>query len=117
MLIEQVVKQYLDGVFTGEGSDEGVDVYLETPETLPASFIVFRLADRGKENQINAVTLEMMSYAPSKYEAALLDEKLRDAMDNIITLPDISCRFGGGNDSPDTSLKKYRYRCYYNLYY
>ena len=35
MLIEQAVKQYLDGVFAGEGSDEGVDVYLETPETLP----------------------------------------------------------------------------------
>ena len=117
MLIEQVVKQYLDGVFAGEGSDEGVDVYLETPETLPASFIVFRLADRGKENQINEVTIEFRCYADSKYEAATLDDQLRTALEEWNEGSDITLHLGGGNDDQDSTLKKYRYRCYYNLYY
>lgn len=113
MLIEQIVKEYLNTVFAGEG----VPVYLETPKTLPKKFIVFTLIDRGKENRINEVTLEFMSYADSKFEAASLDETLREAMEEIVTYPDISCRFGGGNDNPDNTLKKHRYRCYFNLYY
>ena len=113
MLIEQIVKEYLDTVF----SEDSIPVLLETPKTLPSKFIVFTLIDRGKENRINEVTLEFMSYADSKIESAEIDEKVREAMENIVTYPDIACRFGGGNDNPDNTLKKYRYRCYFNLYY
>ena len=113
MLIEQTVKEYLDTVF----AEDGVPVYLETPKTLPKKYIVFTLVDRGKDNHINEATLEFMSYADSKYEAALLDEKLREAMEEIVTYPDITCHLGGGNDNPDNTLKKYRYRSYFNLYY
>ena len=113
MLIEQTVKDYLDTVF----AEDEVPVYLETPQTLPSKFIVFTLIDRGKENHINEATLEFMSYADSKYDSALLDEKLREVMEEIVTYPDISCHYGGGNDNPDNTLKKYRYRSYFNLYY
>lgn len=110
-MIEQTVKEYLDTVL------EDVKVFLEIPKQMPDKFIVFQLINRGIENRINEATLEFRSYAPTKYEAALLDEKLRDAMESMHEGTDISCRLGGGNDDPDTTLKKYRYRCYYNLYY
>ena len=113
MLIEQRVKEFLDVEF----AEDEIGVYLETPETLPSTFIVFQLISRGKENQVNAATLEFRSYAPSKFEAATLDEKVRDAMEKLNSTTDISCRLGGGNDNPDTSFKRYRYRCYFNLYY
>ena len=110
MLIEQKVKEYLD-------TELDVPVYLETPKNLPSQYIVFTVISRGKEDHINNVTIEFMSYADSKFDAATLDEKVREAMENIVTYPDISCHFGGGNDSPDNTVKKYRYRCYFSLYY
>lgn len=113
MLIEQRVKEFLDVEF----AEDEIGVYLETPKTLPATFIVFQLIERGKENQINACTLEFRSYAPSKYEAAVLDEKVREAMETLNETTDITAQLGGGNDNPDTSLKRYRYRCYFNLFY
>lgn len=113
MLIEEKVKNFLDGEF----AEENIGVFLEIPETLPSSFIVFQLIGRGRENLVNEATLEFRSYAPSKYEAAVLDEKLRTALDKFHEESDVSCKLGGGNDDPDTVLKRYRYRCYYNLYY
>lgn len=113
MLIEERVKGFLDAEF----ADDEIQVYLEIPKTIPSSFVVFQLIERGRENLINACTLEFRSYAPSKYEAALLDEKVRDAMDKLHETTDITTQLGGGNDNPDTSLKRYRYRCYYNLFY
>lgn len=110
MLIEQTVKSYLDETLER-------NVYLEMPNNMPNVFVVFHIVDRGKVDQINAATLEFYSYAPSKYEAAMLDETLREVMDEIAAYRDVSCRFGGGNDDFDMQYKKYRYRCYYNLYY
>ena len=113
MLIEERIKNFLEVEF----SDDAIGIYLEFPKEMPSSFIVFQVIERGKENQINAVTLEFRSYAPSKYESALLDEKVREAMEKLNETTDITASIGGGNDDPDTTVKRYRYRCYYNLYY
>lgn len=110
-MIEVTVKEFLETAL------EGIPVYLETPNPLPEKFIVFQLIDRGIDNRINEVTLEFRSFADSKYDAALLDEALREAMDTMSEGTDITCHLGGGNDDQDATLKKYRYRCYYNLYY
>ena len=109
-MIETTVKTYLDTAL------EGIPVYLETPNDTSGKFIVFQLIERGKEDLINEATLEFRSYADSKYDAAVLDEALREAMDTL-NESDITTKLGGGNDDLDTTLKKYRYRCYYNLYY
>lgn len=111
MLIEQVVQDYL----TNELGNIGV--YPENPKPLPDKYVTFRIMDREKRNHINGVTFEFSSLASSKFEAAQLDELVRDAMENIIVIYDISCHFGGGNDDMDTSINKYRYRCYFNLFY
>lgn len=113
MLIEERVKGFLDVEF----AEEQIGVFLEIPENTPDTFVVFQLIERNKENHINGVTIELRSYAPSKYEAATLDQKVREAMEKLGEVTDITTRLGGGNDDPDTNLKKYRYRCYYNLYY
>lgn len=110
MLIEQVIKEYLD-------EELSVDAFLEIPDPLPESFVVFRIADRGKTDQIEMATVEILSYAQSKYAAAALDEEVRELMEEIASRPDIACRFGGGSDSNDSTLKMYRYRCYINLYF
>ena len=48
----------------------------------------------------------------------MLDEEVRTAMENMAELDCIfSSKLGGGNDSYNTDLKKYRYRSYFNIYY
>lgn len=109
-MIETTVKTYLDTAL------EGIPIHLETPNDTSGKFIVFQVIERGKENLINEATLEFRSYADSKYDAAVLDESLRGAMEDL-NQSDITTKLGGGNDDTDETLKKYRYRCYYNLYY
>ena len=109
-MIEITVKEHLSRMI------EGVSVYMETPKDISGKFIVLQLIDREKTNLIDAATIEIRSYADSKYDAAVLDESVRGAMEDL-NQSDITAKIGGGNDDPDTALKKYRYRCYYNLYY
>ncbi len=112
MLIEALVLQYLKTKL------DMSEIYTELPDTLPDRFVILTLADRGKADQINAATIEIMCYArKSKYEAATLDEDIREAMEEIGGTEDVSYRFGGGDDNPDTTLKMYRYRSYHNLYF
>lgn len=111
MLIEQTILEYLQEALETE------DVYLEIPKERPEQFVVFRVIDRGLVNQINEVTVEFYSYAETKYQAAVLDDLVRNAMLNINSVESVSCRFGGGNDDPDMNYKIPRYRCYFNLFY
>lgn len=112
MLIESLVLQYLKTKL------DMSEIYTELPDTLPDRFAILTLMDRGKVNQVNAATIEIECYArKSKYEAATLDEAIRGAMEEIGDTEDVSCRFGGGDDNPDTALKMYRYRSYHNLYF
>ncbi|MBR5285586.1 MAG: hypothetical protein IKU30_01690 [Clostridia bacterium] len=113
MMFETIVKDYLDNVF----SESGIPVFLETPKNLPEKFIVFQRMDIGKADHIDEITLEFSAFANSKYDAALLDESLREAMDDLHNTSDITVHLGGGNDNQDSVLKKYRFRSYFNLYY
>lgn len=111
MLIEKTIRDYLLDKISN------VPVEVEQP-TNKSKYIVFRVVDRGKENQINEVTIEFYCYGASKLEAATLDQELRNAMENIVILDSIfSCKIGGGNDNYDDDLKKYRYRSYFNITY
>lgn len=93
-------------------------IYLETPKTLPKSFVVFQIVDRSRENLIDAVTVRLWSYASTKAETAVLDDSVRKAMYDFTDIDDISSSTIGGNtDSFDTSLKLYRYTSYFNITY
>lgn len=111
MLIETTIRNYLLEKIPN------VPIELEVPKG-ESKFVVFRVIDRGKANQIYSATIEFMSYGASKLQAAELDDLVRTAMDDIVELPTIfSSDIGGGNDDYDEELKKYRYRAYFNLSY
>lgn len=111
MIIEAKIIAYL--------SDRlGMDVYPEIPKNPPERFAAVQIVDRSRENMIDAVTAEIYSYGKSKLDTIELDSLVREAMLDISAEPDImACHFGGGNDSPDTALKRYRYRSYFNITY
>lgn len=113
-MIENIILQYLSEILN-------VPVSLETPEENHDQYIVFEVVDREKENFIDAVTVEFNSYADTKYNAALLDKSVRKSIENMISISNItSVEIGSGRssgDNYDSELKKYRYRCYFNIYY
>lgn len=110
MLIEAFVLDYLKTKLDTE------NIFVEMPKEIPDSFAVLTVVGRGKENQIEMATIEVQSYGITKYVAASFDELIRQAMEEI-NEEDVSCRFGGGNDNPDTTIKMPRYRSYFNLYF
>lgn len=111
MLIEKTIRDYLLEKIAN------VPIEVEEP-TNKDKYVVFRVVERGKDDLINEVTVEFFSYGKSKLEAAMLDEEVRTAMENMAELDSIfSSKLGGGNDSYNTDLKKYRYRSYFNIYY
>lgn len=110
MIIEAFVLDYLKQKLDTE------NIYVEMPQEIPDSFAVLTVVGRGKENQIEMATIEVQSYGITKYVAASFDELIRQAME-AINEEDVSCRFGGGNDNPDTTIKMPRYRSYFNLYF
>lgn len=113
-MIEEILLQYLSSILD-------VPVVLETPKESIKNYMLFEVVDRQKTDYIDAVTVEFNSYADSKYKAALLDKQVRKSIENLIENPLISSvEFGGGRssgDNHDLETKKYRYRCYFNIYY
>ena len=111
MLIETTIRNYLIEKIPN------VPIEVEAPKN-ESKFVVLTVIDRGKENLINAVTVEFDSYGESKFEAAELDEMVREAMEEIVELGSIfSSKIGGGNEAFDDELKKDYYRAYFNLTY
>ena len=111
-MIETVLLAYLKATLDTN------DVYLETPKTIPSEFVLFQIVDRSRENLIDAVTVEIYSYSTTKAQSCKLDEKVREAMYEFTDVDNVSSsKLGGGNDAYDTNLKKYRYRCYFNVTY
>jgi hypothetical protein len=110
-MIETKIREYLlSNVYTA--------IYLETPKTMPDECVIFRIIDRSWSNLIDTVTVEINSYAKTKEEAAELDASVRRAMNAFSYEDDISAsKLSGGNDANDTTLKRYRYRCFYNITY
>lgn len=119
-MIEQIVYSYLKSKF------EDLEIGFEIPAEHSDTYIVLQKVSSGMIDHIEAATLEFHCYAPSKYEAAALDEELKKAMLGNDAIGDYgigaldtisSCKYGGGNDAPATNTKNYRYRSYYNFFY
>lgn len=111
-MIEKTIRDYLVSKL---GTN---NIFFETPNTFAGECVVIQIIDRTRENLIDAVTASIYSYAESKYDSAVLDEKVRIAMRDFDGEEDISsCRISGGSDAPDTTLKKYRYRSNFNIVY
>lgn len=110
-MIEEIVVKYLNDVLS-------VPAYMEMPEEKIERFVLIEKTGSSIEDHIQNATLAIQSYAPSMWQAALLNEEVKKAMDNIITLDSVfKSRLNSDYNFTDTTMEKYRYQAVYDLVY
>ena len=101
--------------------DENLDytAYMEKPNTSNDTYFVIDKVGGGQFEHINNASVAIQTYAPSKYQAALVCEMLNEAIINdFITQPNISkVELNSSYPFPDTAEKKYRYQSLFDIYY
>lgn len=110
-MIEKIVLDYLS-------ENLNVPAYMEMPERQPERFVLIEKTGGSVEDFVHSATLALQSYAESMYEAAVLNEEVKKAMDNIIILDSVSkSQLNTDYNFTDTTKKKYRYQAVYDLVY
>lgn len=108
-MIEITIREYLENMLD-------VPVLLERPKATGGPYVLMELLDEGITNRISAITFDFTSQADSQYAAKLLSDRVRAALDDIISLDVISgVRFGGAGYS--IKNREYRHTITYNFFY
>lgn len=108
-MIEETVLDYLS---------EKVPVMVRMEEELdmPAEYILVEKTGGGENNHIRRATIAVQSYAGSLYRAMQINEEVKEAMEDIVTLDEISrCTLNSDYDYTDTTRKKYRYQAVFDV--
>lgn len=110
-MIEQIIIDYLN-------QNLDTPVYMEVPEDPPESFVIVEKTSGAKENYIQYAMMAFQSYASTLYNAALLNEEVKSAVENMTGLSSISSvQLNSDYNYTDTSTKRYRYQAVYEIYY
>ena len=111
-MIEVTLRNYL------EANLEGIAVVMEQPKNPPSKYVLMRLSDSGRTNQIEAATFFVDVIADDLYEAAVLRDAVKDLLFNAITLDGIThSSIGGERANTDSANHVYKYELTYNFYY
>lgn len=110
-MIEITIKQFLDNQLS-------VPVFIEKQSNSPQRFILFEKTSGTKKNHIKSGTFAFQSYAESMYEAAMLNEELKQAVENMIQLNEIgNISLNSDYNFTDTETKQYRYQAVFDITY
>lgn len=110
-MIESVIKRYLDSHLT-------VPAFLEKPLKSPKNFVLFEKTGSGKTNHIVTVSIAFQSYGKTMYEAAEINEELKQIIEKMVELPEISSvKLNSDYNYTDTETKEYRYQAVYDIAY
>lgn len=111
MIIELEIYKYL--------KNAGFNVYMETPENMPAEFVtVEKTGGQYLGNGHASATIAVQSWSESKYKAASLSEKVCNTLDDLAA--EVGCvvtASGADYDYTDTTTKRYRYQAVFTVEY
>lgn len=108
-MIEGIVLEYLKNKLK-------VPVYMEVPEKPEKRYVIIEKTGASKKDHICSATLAIQSVAESLYEAALLNEQMKEQMESITDETEVSkCELNNDYNYTDTTTKKYRYQAVYDL--
>lgn len=109
-MIEEILRNYL-------GDSLSAPVYLEIPKDYPSRFYVIEKTGGAQVNHIRSATVAIKSYGESMYDAANMNEELKDAMlYGLAELAQIaSVRLNSDYNFTDTTTKQYRYQAVFDI--
>ena len=110
-MIEKTIYDYLNSCMD-------VPVYTEKQDAMPETYVLIEKTGSSVSNYIYSATFAIQSYSTSMYEASELNEIVKEKMNDLITLPNISkSSLNSDYNFTDTQTKKYRYQAVYDIYY
>lgn len=110
-MIEKIVLDYLNNKLE-------VPAYMEMPEKQTGRFVLLEKTGSSMEDYIYTATFAIQSYGDSMYEAAALNETVKQAMNEIIDLAQVfGSKLNSDYNFTDTTKKQYRYQAVYDVIY
>lgn len=112
MMIEETIINWFNQA-QGEGLPKA---YMMRPEEEPREYILIEKTGSSKQNHIKASTFAFQSYAPTLLEAAELNEQVKETVEGMIELDEITA-IGLNSDYnfTNTANKQPRYQAVYNI--
>lgn len=110
-MIELIIKEFLDGQLD-------VPSFFEHQTELPDRYALIEKVGGGQKNQLKSSTVAVQSYGPSLYEAAKLNEQVKEAMFELVAVDAVSgVSLNSDYNFTDTETKSYRYQVVFDINY
>ena len=110
-MIELVIKNYLDGHLD-------VPSFFEHQNGIKGKYVLVEKLSGVKKNMLNSSVFAFQSYADSLFEAAQLNEQVKEVVEAMIELPEITgIQLNSDYNFTDTQTKKYRYQAVFDINY
>lgn len=107
-MIEETVLKYL--------KSKGVRAFTEEPEDTKKEYVLIEKTGSSVENHVKRATLVIQSFSASLYSTAVLNEKVKEAMEQIIELDDVcKCKLNSDYNYPDITRKDIGIKQYMTL--
>ena len=108
-MIELTLKKFLD-------TKVEIPVVLEHQPNLPKRYILIEKTSRKRDNLLNSSVIAIQSYAESLYEAAKLNEKIKEMIDQLVYVDEVSgVKLNSDYNYTDTETKQYRYQAVFDI--
>ncbi|MGY4105131.1 hypothetical protein ACWOA0_05855 [Ignavigranum ruoffiae] len=108
-MIEVLLKEYLDNHLD-------VPSFFEFEDYMPNSFVLIEKTSGRYSNKLKSSTVAIQSYGKTMYAAALLNEKIKELMDNLVELDEVSgIHLNSDYNFTDIDSKRYRYQAVFDI--
>lgn len=109
MIIEEVVRDYLGDMLT-------VPVLLQRTQKLTEPYVMIEKTGGGQTNRINSATIAVQSIGGSIHVASDLNEQVKAAMADIVTLSEVSnVSLNSDYNFTDEERDEFRYQAVFEL--
>ena len=107
-MIEKTILDFLSADF---------NAYMEVPQDPPDTYIIIDKTGSSLDSKIRCTaTFAIQSYAPTLYQAASLNDRVKNKMLDLLNLKEIvSVTLVSDYNYTDTTKKAYRYQAIFSL--
>lgn len=110
-MIELVIKNYLDGHLD-------VPSFFEHQNGITGKYVLIEKIGGGKSNELKSSVFAFQSYADSLFESAALNEQVKEVVEAMIEVSEITgIHLNSDYNFTDEQTKKYRYQAVYDINY